>query len=265
MGHPGAPPRTGGGAAQPHRTREPHQGECSRQGGGGQRGKGGNQDSGNRKPERRGMQEQAHGGQRQHRRWPGQPALLLPGARATPAQPASGGGCLPQPRWAVCATGAGAHQGQTSREWERDMWWTAGTARGGAGHLGLMHTETETRRGRLWMACGRRCGRQKQSNDPRNNQHNPQYANYWAPLTRKRHILPRHTKPLGSANAETTPAGAPAAVADRKQRPDATCEGKNGGLTVQGLENKQQPDGLSHRGTAWVCGGGWQCSMTHHS
>ena len=29
---------------------------------------------------------------------------------------------------------------------------------------------------------------------------------------------------LGSA----TPAGAPAAAADRKQRPDATCEGKNG-------------------------------------
>ena len=33
---------------------------------------------------------------------------------------------------------------------------------------------------------------------------------------------------LGSANTETTPAGAPAAAADRKQRPDATCEGKNG-------------------------------------
>ena len=35
-------------------------------------------------------------------------------------------------------------------------------------------------------------------------------------------------QPLGSANAETTPARAPAAAADRKQRPDATCEGKNG-------------------------------------
>ena len=33
---------------------------------------------------------------------------------------------------------------------------------------------------------------------------------------------------LGSANAETTPAGAPAAAADRTQRPDATCEGANG-------------------------------------
>ena len=33
---------------------------------------------------------------------------------------------------------------------------------------------------------------------------------------------------LGSANAEMTPARAPAAAADRKQRPDATCKGKNG-------------------------------------
>ena len=38
---------------------------------------------------------------------------------------------------------------------------------------------------------------------------------------------PAHQR-LGSANAETTPAGAPAAAADRTQRPDATCEGKTG-------------------------------------
>ena len=38
---------------------------------------------------------------------------------------------------------------------------------------------------------------------------------------------PEHQRRL-SANAETTPAGAPAAAADRTQRPDATCEGKNG-------------------------------------
>ena len=38
-------------------------------------------------------------------------------------------------------------------------------------------------------------GRQKQSNDPGNNQHNPQYANYWAPLTRKRHIPPHPAQP----------------------------------------------------------------------
>ena len=39
------------------------------------------------------------------------------------------------------------------------------------------------------------CGQQKQSNDPRNNQHNPQYANYWAPLTRKRHTTPHPAQP----------------------------------------------------------------------
>ena len=37
---------------------------------------------------------------------------------------------------------------------------------------------------------------------------------------------PTH-QPLGSANAETTPARAPAAPAVRTQRPDATCEGEN--------------------------------------
>ena len=132
-----------------------------------------------------------HGRQRQQRGWPGQPAPLLPGARATPAQPASGGGCLPQPRWAVCATGAGAHQGQTSREGERGIWWTARTARGGTGHLGLTHTARQAMDG-LWTEAR---GQQKQSNDPGNNQHNPQYANYWAPLTRKRHIPPYPAQP----------------------------------------------------------------------
>ena len=38
---------------------------------------------------------------------------------------------------------------------------------------------------------------------------------------------PAHQR-LGSANVETTPAGAPAAVADRTQRPNATCEGTTG-------------------------------------
>ena len=44
----------------------------------------------------------------------------------------------------------------------------------------------------LWTEV---CGQQKQSNDPGNNQHNPQYANYWAPLTHKRHIPPHSAQP----------------------------------------------------------------------
>ena len=39
------------------------------------------------------------------------------------------------------------------------------------------------------------CGQQKQSNDPRNNRHNPQYADYWALLTRRRHIPPHSAQP----------------------------------------------------------------------
>ena len=38
-------------------------------------------------------------------------------------------------------------------------------------------------------------GQQNQSNDPGNNQHNPQYVSYWAPLTRKRHIPPHPAQP----------------------------------------------------------------------
>ena len=44
----------------------------------------------------------------------------------------------------------------------------------------------------LWTEV---CGQQKQSNDPGNNQHNPQYANYWASLTRKRHTTPHSAQP----------------------------------------------------------------------
>ena len=153
------------------------------------------------------------------------------GARATPAQPASGGGCLPQPRWAVCAAGAGAHQGQTSREGEKDIWWTAGTAHGGTGHLGLMHSETQ--RGRLWTACGQR------RVDSKNSQTTPATTStssirqlLGAADAQTAHHATFSTAPthqlLGSVNAETTPARAPAAAADRAQRPDATCEGKNG-------------------------------------
>ena len=114
-------------------------------------------------------------------------------------------------------------------------WEAAGQAmRGGAGHLGL--TPMETQRGRLWTACGQR------RVDSNNSQTTPattstasirqllgatdaQTAHHATSST-----APAH-QPLGSANAEMTPARAPAAAADRKQQPDATCEGKNGLLS----------------------------------
>ena len=177
------------------------------------------------------MGERAHGRQRQQRGWLGQPAPSLPGARATPAQPASVGGCLPQPRWAVCATGAGAHQGQTSHEGEKDIWWTAGTARGGTGHLGLTHTETQ--QGRLRTACGQR------RMDNKNSQTTPATTS----TSSIRHLLgatdaqmahhatfstaPTHQL-LGSANAETTPARAPAVAPTESSNPTQHAKGRTG-------------------------------------
>ena len=143
----------------------------------------------------------------------------------------TGVGCLPQPRWALCATGAGAHQGQTSREGEKDIWWTAGTARGGTGHLGL--TRTETQRGRLRTACGQRRVDSKNSHTtPATTSTSSIRQLLGAADAQTAHHVTFSTAPthqlLGSANAETTPARAPAAAADRTQRPDATCEGNNG-------------------------------------
>ena len=101
----------------------------------------------------------------------------------------------------------------------------------GRGDLGLTHTETQ--RGRLWTACGQR------RVDSKNSQTTPATTSTSsicqllgvADAQTAHHATfstaPTH-QPLGSANAETTPAGAPAAAADRTQRPDATCEGKNG-------------------------------------
>ena len=139
---------------------------------------------------RGGMGERAHARQPQQRGWPGQPAPSLPGARATPAQPASGGGCLPQPRWAVCATAAGAHQGQTSCEGEKDMvdgpdsvW--RNRAPGPHAHRNTTRQATDG----LWTEA------RGQVKRPRQQPAHPQYANYWAPLTRKRHTMPHSAQP----------------------------------------------------------------------
>ena len=160
----------------------------------------------------------------------GDPNSGIPCQPQAPPHPVPLWGCLPQPRWAVCATGAGAHQGQLSREGGKDIWWTAEAARGGTGHLGLTHTEPQ--RGRLWTACGQR------RVDNKNSQTTPattSTSSIRQPLgaadAQTAHHATFSTAPthqiLGSANAETTPAGAPAAAADRTQRPDATCKGKN--------------------------------------
>ena len=121
-------------------------------------------------------------------------------------------------------------RGRPAVRGEKDIWWTAGTACGVTRHLGLTHTETQ--RGRLRRACGRR------RVDSKNSQAIPATTStssirqlLGAANAQTAHHATFNTAPthqlLGSANAETTPAGAMAVVADRKQQPDATCEGKN--------------------------------------
>ena len=44
----------------------------------------------------------------------------------------------------------------------------------------------------LWTEV---CGQQKQSKRPRQQPAHPQYDNYWAPLTRKRHTMPHSAQP----------------------------------------------------------------------
>ena len=101
----------------------------------------------------------------------------------------------------------------------------------GTGHVGLTHTETQ--RGRLRTACGQR------RVDSKNSQTTPATTSTSSirQLLRAADAQPAHPatfstapthQPLGSANAETPPARAPAAAADRTQRPGTTCEGKNG-------------------------------------
>ena len=107
----------------------------------------------------------------------------------------------------------------------------------------------------LWTEM---CGRQKQSNDPGNNQHNPQYANYWAPLTRKRHTIATFSTGPGTPTTglrergnntgrSTGRSGRQNAATRRNMRRDER-------VTVQGPVQERQPDGMSHRG-----GGGGGC------
>ena len=86
---------------------------------------------------------------------------------------------------------------------------------------------------RLWTACGQRCvdSKNSQATPATTSTSSRRQLSGAADAQTAHHTtfstVPTHQR-LGSANAETTPAGAPAGAADRKQRPDATCEGTNG-------------------------------------
>ena len=97
-----------------------------------------------------------------------------------------------QGRGGVCATGAGAHQGQTSREGEKDIWPGQHVEEQGT-WASQKHSEAgygrPVDRG-VWTA--------KTVKRPRQQPAHPQYANYWAPLARKRHIPPHSAQPQHS-------------------------------------------------------------------
>ena len=102
-------------------------------------------------------------------------------------------------------------------------WWCGGGGPGGAGHLGLTHTQ----RGRLWTADSKNSQTAPATTSTAPIRQLPGAADAQTAHPATSRTAPAHQR-LGSVNAETTPAGAPAAAADRTQRPDATCEGKTG-------------------------------------
>ena len=90
-----------------------------------------------------------------------------------------------------------------------------------------------SQRGRLWTACGQRCvGSKNSQTTPATTSTTPIRQLLGAADAPTAHLATFSTAPahqiLGSASAEMTPAGAPAAAADRRQRPDAAREGKTG-------------------------------------
>ena len=104
-----------------------------------------------------------------------------------------GGVSRSQPRWAVCATGAGAHQGQTSCEGEKTY----------GGRPGQRAEEQDTWASRTRKHSEAGYGRPvdrgvwtaKTVKRPRQQPAHPRYANYWAPLTHKRHTMPHSAQP----------------------------------------------------------------------
>ena len=94
-------------------------------------------------------------------------------------------------------------------------------------------------------------GQQTQANDPGNNQHNPQYANYRAPLMRKQHIPPH------SAQPQHTNDWAPQTRKRHQQehRPRRPTERSNWTQHAEGRTGdcpgpvkEHQPDGMSRMG-----------------
>ena len=223
------------------------EGECSRQGGGGQRGRGGNQDSGNRKPERRGRESMRMGGsdntgdglasQPCHYWVPGQPLLNWHQVGGVSRSP---DGLFVQQeeeptRGRPAVRGKGTYGGPLGQCAEEQGTWASRTRK---------HSEAGYGRpedGGVWTA--------KTVKRPQQLAH-PQYAIYWAPLTRKRHTMPHPAQPQ-HINHWAPQMRQQHQQEQRPQRPTESsnptqhAKGRTG--DCPGPVKKQQPDGMSHR------------------
>ena len=102
------------------------------------------------------------------------------------------------------------------------------------GHLGL--TLTETWGGRWWTTAERSCvGSENRQATPAATSTTPVHQLLGTPdaqtapaATSTALAHQRRGSVKADANAQTTPAGAQAAAADKTQQPDAACKGKNG-------------------------------------
>ena len=206
-------------------------GEHSKQGGGAQQGRRGNQNSGKREPEWSGWQSVRMGGSHNkgdglasqpHRYWvPGQPLLNRHQVGGVSRSP---DGLFAQQerepiRGRPAVRGKRTYGGQPGQRVEKQGTWTSRTQKDSEAGYGrpVDRGAWTAKPVKTTPATTSTCSiRQLLGAADAQTAHHATFS-----------TAPTHQL-LGSANAETTPARAPATAADRKQRPDATCEGKNG-------------------------------------
>ena len=95
------------------------------------------------------------------------------------------------------------------------------------------------------------CGQQKQSNDPRNNQHNPNTPTTgprWHANDRARHIQHSPSTPTTGLRERGNDTSRSTGRSGRQRAATRRNMRREGPVSVQGPIKKQPPDGISHRG-----------------
>ena len=215
-------------------------------GGGAQQGRRGNLNSGNREPEWSGWESVRMGGSdnkggglaSQPRRYqvPGQP--LLNRHQVGGVSRSLDGLFTQQEREPIRGRPAGKRtfRGRPGQRVEEQGTWASRTQKHSDAGYGR-----PVDRG-VWTAKTVKRTRQQPTH--------PQYANYWAPLTRKRHTMPH------SAQPQHTKYWAPQTRKRHQQEhrptessdPTQHTKGRTGPNPNQGPIKEQQPDGMSHTG-----------------